>query len=32
MRATAVATVGGGVIGTSIAYHLTAAGIGDVTP
>ena len=31
MRATEVAIVGGGVIGTSIAYHLTAAGIGDVT-
>lgn len=31
MRSTEVAIVGGGVIGTSIAYHLTAAGIGDVT-
>ena len=31
MRATEVAIVGGGVIGASIAYHLTAAGIGDVT-
>ena len=31
MRATEVAIVGGGVIGASVAYHLTAAGIGDVT-
>src|SRR5882724_12123903 len=31
MRATEIAIVGGGVIGTSIAYHLAAAGIGDVT-
>ena len=31
MRATEVAIVGGGVIGTSIAYHLTAAGISDGT-
>jgi sarcosine oxidase subunit beta len=31
MRSTEVAIVGGGVIGTSIAYHVTAAGIGDVT-
>lgn len=31
MRTTEVAIVGGGVIGTSIAYFLTAAGVGDVT-
>jgi sarcosine oxidase subunit beta len=31
MRTTEVAIVGGGVIGTSIAYHLTLAGIADVT-
>jgi sarcosine oxidase subunit beta len=31
MRSTEIAIVGGGVIGASIAYHLTAAGIGDVT-
>jgi sarcosine oxidase subunit beta len=31
MGAAEVAIIGGGVIGTSIAYHLTAAGISDVT-
>jgi sarcosine oxidase subunit beta len=31
MRTTQVAIVGGGVIGASIAYHLTLAGIADVT-
>ena len=31
MRTTQVAVVGGGVIGCSVAYYLTQAGLGDVT-
>jgi sarcosine oxidase, subunit beta len=31
VRTTSIAIVGGGVVGCSIAYHVTANGVGDVT-